>query len=892
MSQRGLEALLRPKSIAVLGASDKPGRAGYLMMRNLLGGGFNGPVLPVTPAYRAVCGVLAYVDVASLPITPDLAILCTRAERNLALLEQLGQRGCKTVIILSSHSQQFTELKACAQRYAMRLLGPNSLGILAPWQRLNASFSPVPILPGKLAFISQSAAVANTILDWAQQRSVGFSYFISLGDSLDIDVDDLLDFLARDSKTSAILLYLEHVSDARRFLSASRSASRNKPILVIKSGRSTQAQKLLNSPLSLDVAYDAAIQRAGLLRVQDTHELFSAVETLSHMHPLRGERLLIVSNGAAPAAMALDQLLARNGKLAALGEETQAALRAALPQSIAISNPLDLHDDATPERYQSVLTSLLDSNDYDALLVIHAPSAAAHGTVTAERLIATLKGHSRGKRVTLLTNWCGEYSSQEARRLFTEAGIPTYRTPEGTVTAFMHMVEYRRNQKQLKETPSLPVGLQQNTDEAHRLITQALAEGATQLDTHEVRTILHAYGMEVLPTWIASDSAEAVHIAGQVGYPVALKLRSPDIPHNSEVQGVMLYLRTASEVEQAANAIFDRARQVFPQARIHGLLVQTMANRPGSQELRIVVEQDAVFGPLIMLGEGGSEWRPEKQAAVALPPLNQALARYLVLQAVKGGKVRAHNVSRPLDIPALSQLLVKVSNLIVDCPQITRLEIHPLLASGDELNLLDVTLQLSDVSDSGPSRLAIRPYPQELEEPVTLKDGSGCLFRPILPEDEPLLKAFILKVTKEDLYYRYFSEINEFTHEDLANMTQIDYDREMAFVAVRDFDEKSEIIGVTRAVSDPDNIDAEFSVLVRSDLKGLGLGRRLLEKMIIYTTEHGIQRLTGITMPNNQGMVALARKLGFEVDIQLQDGIVNLTLALNSSHNLAAEGHK
>lgn len=887
MSQRGLEALLRPKSIAVLGASDKPGRAGYLMMRNLLGGGFNGPVLPVTPAYRAVCGVLAYADVASLPVTPDLAIICTRAERNLTLLQQLGERGCKTVVILSSHPQQFSELKACAQRYAMRLLGPNSLGILAPWQRLNASFSPVPILPGKLAFISQSAAVANTILDWAQQRSVGFSYFISLGDSLDIDVDDLLDFLARDTKTSAILLYLEHVSDARRFLSASRSASRNKPILVIKSGRSAQAQQLLNSPLSLDVAYDAAIQRAGLLRVQDTHELFSAVETLSHMHPLRGERLLIVSNGAAPAAMALDQLLSRNGKLATLGNETQAALRTALPDSINLSNPLDLHDDATPERYKLALTALLDSTDYDALLVIHAPSAAAHGTVTAEQLIAALKAHSRGKRVTVLTNWCGEYSSQEARKLFTEAGIPTYRTPEGTVTAFMHMVEYRRNQKQLKETPSLPIDLQQNTDEAHRLITQALAEGATQLDTHEVRTILHAYGIEVLPTWIANDSAEAVHIAGQVGYPVALKLHSPDIPHNSEVQGVMLYLRTASEVEQAANAIFDRAKRVFPQARIHGLLVQTMANRPGSQELRIVVEQDAVFGPLIMLGEGGSEWQPETQAAVALPPLNQALARYLVLQAVKGGKVRAHNASRPLDVSALSQLLVKVSNLIVDCPQIARLEIHPLLVSGNELSLIDVTLQLADISDKWRSKLAIRPYPQELEEHVRLKDGSECQFRPILPEDEPLLKAFILKVTKEDLYYRYFSEINEFTHEDLANMTQIDYDREMAFVAVRHFNEISEIIGVTRAVSDPDNIDAEFSVLVRSDLKGLGLGRRLLEKMINYTTEHGIQRLTGITMPNNQGMVTLARKLGFEVDIQLQDGIVNLTLDLNSSLNLA-----
>lgn len=883
MSQRGLEALLRPESIAVVGASNKPGRAGYLMMRNLLDSGFNGPVLPVTPAYRAVCGVLTWRDVISLPMSPDLAILCTHADRNIALLEQLGERGCKTVIVLSSQPQQFAELKACAQRFSMRLLGPNSLGILAPWQRLNASFSPVPILPGKLAFISQSAAVANTILDWAQQRAVGFSYFISLGDSLDIDVDDLLDFLARDSKTSAILLYLEHISDARRFLSASRSASRNKPILVIKSGRSIKAQQLLNSPLSLDAAYDAAIQRAGLLRVQDTHELFSAVETLSHMRPLKGERLLIISNGAAPAAMALDQLLSRNGKLAELGEETCRALSAVLPGTISALNPLDLHDDATPQLYQAVMTTLLDSTDFDALLVIHAPSAAAHGTVTASHLIEAVRKHPRGKYVTLLTNWCGEFSSQEARKLFTEAGIPTYRTPEGTVTAFMHMVEYRRNQKQLKETPALPADLEQNTDEAHRLIARTLAEGTTQLDTHEVRAILQAYGMNVLPTWIASDSAEAVNIASQVGYPVALKLRSPDIPHNSEVQGVMLYLRTASEVEQAANEIFDRARQAFPQARIQGLLVQTMANRPGSQELRVVVEQDPVFGPLIMLAEGSSDWQPERQAVVALPPLNMTLARYQVVQALKSGKIRGRNALHPLDISALSQLLVNVSNLIIDCPEIERLDIHPLLVSGSELSLLDVSMQLSTQTADAPSRLAIRPYPRELEERVVLKDGSQALFRPILPEDEPLLKAFILKVTKEDLYYRYFNEINEFTHEDLANMTQIDYDREMAFVAIHTVNDKNEIIGVTRAVSDPDNIDAEFSVLVRSDLKGLGLGRRLLDKMINYAAEHGLQRLTGITMPNNQGMIMLARKLGFDVDIQIQDGIVNLSLVLKKN---------
>ncbi|WP_437888243.1 bifunctional acetate--CoA ligase family protein/GNAT family N-acetyltransferase [Phytobacter sp. V91] len=880
MSQRGLEALLRPKSIAVIGASMKPDRAGYLMMRNLLGDGFAGPVLPVTPAYKAVLGVLAWPDVSQLPYVPDLAVLCTHAKRNISLLEDLGKKGCKTCIILSAPPEQHSELLACASRYQMRLLGPNSMGLLAPWQGLNASFSPVPITRGKLAFVSQSAAVSNTILDWAQQREMGFSYFIALGDSLDIDVDELLDFLARDSKTSAILLYLEQLSDARRFVSAARSASRNKPILVIKSGRSPEAQRLLQTHAGLDLAWDAAIQRAGLLRVQDTHELFSAVETLSHMRPLRGERLMIVSNGAAPAALALDELWSRNGKLASLSEETLALLQEKLPDYVSAGNPLDLRDDASNERYAAALNVLLDSQEYDALMVIHSPSVAAPGNETAQTLINTLRLHPRGKFVTVLTNWCGEFSSQEARRLFSGAGLPTYRTPEGTITAFMHMVEYRRNQKQLRETPAFPVHLTANSAEAHRLLQQAIAEGATTLDTHEVQPILSTWGIQTLPTWIAGDSAEAVHIAGQIGYPVALKLRSPDIPHKSEVQGVMLYLRTATEVQQAADAILDRVKMNWPQARIHGLQVQSMAIRAGAQELRVVVESDPVFGPLIMLGEGGVEWHAQDQAAVALPPLNMNLARYLVIQAIKNKKIRGRSALRSLDIAGLSQFLVQVSNLIVNCPEIQRLDIHPLLVSGSEFTALDVTLTVAAFAGNGETRLAIRPYPQHLEEHVTLKNGETTLFRPILPEDEPQLQQFIAQVTREDLYYRYFNEINEFAHDDLANMTQIDYDREMAFVAVRQSGEFEEILGVTRAISDPDNIDAEFAVLVRSDLKGLGLGRRLLEKLISYTRDHGLKRLNGITMPNNRGMVTLAKKLGFDVGIQLEDGIVSLSLDL------------
>ncbi|WP_262265142.1 bifunctional acetate--CoA ligase family protein/GNAT family N-acetyltransferase [Pantoea dispersa] len=892
MSQRGLEALLRPKSIAVLGASIKPGRAGYLMMRNLLAGGFGGPVLPVTPKYKAVSGVLAWPDVASLPFAPDLAIICTHARRNLELLQQLGEKGCKACIILSAPASQLEALKACASQWQMRLLGPNSLGLLAPWQGLNASFSPVPIAKGRIAFISQSAAVSNTILDWAQQRNLGFSWFIALGDSLDIDVDDLLDFLARDGKTSAILLYLEHLSDARRFVSASRSAARNKPILVIKSGRSHQAQAMIGTASGLDAAWDAAIQRAGLLRVQDTHELFSAVESLSHMRPLRGERLMIISNGAAPAALALDELYARNGKLATLDEPTLQALAALLPEGIGRGNPLDLKDHATPALYVACVTQLLDSHELDALMIIHSPSAVSPASETAAQIIAAVAAHPRGKQVTLLTNWCGEHSSQEARRAFTQAGIPTWRTPEGTVTAFMHQVEYRRNQKQLRETPALPLGLTQNSAEAHQLLQQALDSGIITLDTHEVQPILQAYGLATLPTWIASDSQSAAKIADQIGYPVALKLRSPDIAHKSDVQGVMLYLRSAAEVEQAADAIFDRVRETHPQARIDGLLVQSMANRAGAQELRVVVEHDPLFGPIIMLGEGGVEWQPDKQAAVALPPLNMTLARYLVIQALKSGKVRSRSALRPLDITGLSQLLVQVSNLVVDCPEIQRLDIHPLLASANTFTLLDVTLQLAPFHGDSEARLAIRPYPHHLEEQVQLKDGQRCLFRPILPEDEPQLRAFIAQVTKEDLYYRYFSEINEFTHDDLANMTQIDYDREMAIVAVRQHNGADEIIGVTRAISDADNIDAEFSVLVRSDLKGLGMGRRLLEKMIRYTRDHGLQQLNGITMPHNTGMITLARKLNFRVNIQMDDGIVSLNLPLADTGDLAVEKGK
>ncbi|MGL6355971.1 GNAT family N-acetyltransferase [Aeromonas veronii] len=856
MKASGLDRLFKPHSIAVIGASTDPLKAGHVIVRHLLAGQFKGPILPVTPRNKSIAGVLAYPDIASLPLTPDLAIICTRRERVLPLLEVLGQKGAGAAIILAADfsPEERLELKRVCQQYDIRLLGPNSMGMLLPGQGINASFSPIAAKPGQVAFLSQSAAVSTTILDWAKQHELGFSAFISLGDHCDIDFGQLLDQLSRDSVTRAILIYMDKLHDARHFLSAARAASRNKPILVLKSGRHDPAH-------GLDNVYDAAIRRAGMLRVRDTHELFAAVETLSHSMTLKGERLAIISNGRGLANMAVDVLLERGGKLA--------------------RQPLDIGSDATITTYQEALDSVLQEDGIDAILIIHAPSLTAPSAPLASHLIAHLKQHPRARRFNILTNWAGEYSAQEGRKLFTEAGFPTYRTPESAMAAFMHMVEYRRNQKQLMETPASLHGNQLNGELCQQLIRQAQERKQLRLDTHLVHPILQAAGLSTLPTWIVTDAIEATLTAEQIGYPVAVKLRSPDILHKSAVHGVVLNLRTSTEVAQAADAILDRVKQHDPSARIEGLLVQRMARRSGGLELRVRIQQDAIFGPVILLGESGAE--PQEMVA-ALPPLNQALARYQIIGALKSRKIREQATPERLDIDALGQVLCQLSELLLAFPEIQELDLHPLQACGAEMVVLDASLMLADPTIPTSNRLAIRPYPTELEEGAWLKDQRHILLRPIQPEDEPAHKQFVLQVSDEDRYKRFFADVGELGHEELARMTQIDYDREMAFVAVgQDGELQDQILGVVRAISTPDLSDAEFAILVRSDLKGVGLGKLMMEKIIRYAKEQGIGQLSGMTMPSNRGMVNLAKRLGFKIDVQMEEGVVNMEL-LCSQH--------
>ncbi|NGZ18464.1 bifunctional acetate--CoA ligase family protein/GNAT family N-acetyltransferase [Vibrio aestuarianus] len=890
-----LSPFLKPKSIAVIGASVRPFRAGNIVMKNLLQGGFDGAIMPVTPYYPSVCGVLAYKTIDALPIVPDIAILCTHATRNVAIFKQLAAKGISSVIVLSSDMYKLDDQgieiqKQCseiAKSAAIRVLGPNSLGLILPWLNFNASFSPVTALKGNIAFISQSAAVCTTILDWANDKQIGFSAFISLGNASDIDFADLLDCLSTDRHTDAILLYVDTIKDARRFMSAARAASRNRRILVLKGGRTLAGRKAAQAHTggddTLDIIYDSAIKRTGMLRVNNTHELFAAVETLTHSVPLRGERLAIITNGGGPAIMAVDTLLERGGKLAELEEHIFEKLNQCLPDSWSHSNPIDMVGDADHTRYVNTLNALLDSDEADAILIMHSPSAIAQSEQTAQAVVDAIRAHPRHKHFNILTNWSGELTARPARQIFTQAGIPTYRTPESAVVAFMHLVEYRRNQKQLMETPTTaePVHVSEIHTAQQWIIKQLGEQSTLHLDTHQIGTLFKCFNFDVLPTWIASDASEAIHIAEQIGYPVAVKLRSPDIAHKSDVQGVMLNLRNSHEVANAAQAILDRTQLSYPSANIHGLLVQGMAKLAGGEELRIKVKTDATFGPVILLGQGGSEWDEAIDAAAALPPLNMILARYLIVRAIRGGKIRLQKLPEPMNVNGLSEFLVRISQMIIDCPQIHELDIHPVLANGSQFTILDADLILKPFQGDGHSRLAIRPYPSELEERVTLRDNSVVMLRPILPEDEPQHAEFIHNVSKEDLYKRFFSDVGEFNHEALANFTQIDYDREMAFVAVDNNDGEGKIIGVSRALINPENTDAEFAILIRSDLKGNGLGKILLQKVIDYCRLKGTVQISGMTMPTNRGMLTLAQKLGFEVDIHFEDGTADMVLVLN-----------
>lgn len=892
MSLKHIEQLLKPRSIAVIGASNQPTRTGNVVMRNLLQGQFDGPIMPVTPHHKAVNGVLAYRSIDELPEAPDLAIICTRASRVPAIILQLGRKGTRNAIVIAAgldtlYTAQGTNLQEqmleIARQSGVRILGPNCLGIIVPGLGLNASCAHTTAQPGKIAFVSQSSAVCLSLLDWARRRRIGFSHFISTGDAVDVDFDEIIDYLGRDPKTQAILLFIDAIQDGRAFMSAARAASFNKPILVIKAGTNAEMMAMTSrlgpEKIGEDAVYSAAFRRAGMLRVGDLRELMAAVETLAYGKPITGEQLVVLSNGNGPSAMAIDALLQRGGRLATLEPDIVAQLQNIIHSGGRAFNPINMLGDALPDQYRKVLGILLQSQSIDNLLILHAPSGLSSPTAYAEAVIQTYQQH-KGRKPNLLVNWMGEDAAVEARQRFAEAGIASFRTPEGVAGAFMHMVEYRRNQKLLSETPdSVSDEIPHHPDRANNIITQALNAQRLHLNGEESAELLQAYGIATIPTKAATTPAEAADQAESLGFPVALKIVLPDVPLKSDIGGVVLNLNTRFEVEEAALASLRRVGDVYPDAQPNGFTLQTMARRTGAHLLRIQVQTDPVFGPVILLGEASSVWDIHTNAVVALPPLNMALARYLVIQALAEGKIRERQLHSPLNRHALCILLTKISQIIVDHENVVGLTINPALAMNDEIIVLDVNVEIAPATQQ--RCLAIRPYPKELEEHYVLRDGRDVFIRPIRPEDEAMHQAFDHALTREDRYKRYFGELPEFSHEQMARFTQIDYEREMAFVAVVENTRgESEILGVVHVQQDPDNLEAEFAVTVRSDIKKSGLGKRLMQKMIEYCRGQGTQYLTGVTMLENAGMANLARKLGFTVKFLREDGLIDMRINL------------
>jgi acetyltransferase len=875
MSVRNLEALFQPRSIAVIGASDRAGSLGSVVLRNLKGGGFKGPLWPVNRRHDTVDGETAWRDVSSLPAVPDLAVICTPAPTVPELVAQLGRKGTRAAIVLSAgvrgsdaegEPSYEQAMLAAAKPHLLRVLGPNCLGLLVPSLGLNASFAPGNALRGKLAFVSQSGALATAMLDWAAGRGIGFSHFISLGDSADVDFGDVLDYLASDPGTGAILMYAESVKFARKFMSAARAAARNKPVIIVKAGRAPDGARAAASHTGAlagsDMVFDAAARRAGMLRVETLEDLFDAAESLARARRLMGERLAILTNGGGAGVLAADALSLAGGKLVDLSDETLAGLDQCLPATWSHNNPVDVVGDAPVQRYQDALRVLLAAPEVDAVLFVHAPTALVPAADIAGSCLSLI-AHSLKP---VLACWLGGPSVAAARTAYAAAGVPSYHTPERAVVAWMQIVTHARNQRALKEIPpALLPDFTPDRGRAQSLIEAAWRDGHEWLDEVQAKQLLQAYGIPTVPTERARDIEEAVAAAVRIGFPVALKIVSPQIIHKSDVGGVKLNLGSADEVRATAATMLEDVARLQPAASVQGFAVQQMAHRPGARELIVGLSGDPLFGPIILCGIGGVEVELHKRYAVALPPLNTSLARDLVARSGVGPLLAAWRSRPAADEPALLDTLLKVSQMACDLAAIAELDINPLLVDASGVVVLDARVRVHPPGHAA-APLSIRPYPQDLEERFEVA-GSEILVRPIRPEDGERLHEFYDQTPANDMRLRFFMARRLVPRSELARYTQIDYDREMTFIALEppDGQGREAMVGEVRAVSDPDNLKAEFAIQVASAYQGKGLGRLLLAKLIRYLRDRGTGEVVGECLLENTGLASLARHAGFKI---------------------------
>ncbi len=860
MSIRNLSYFTRPSSITLIGASGRQGTVGQVLTRNLLSCGYAGEVHLVNPSYTSIGDRRCYPDVASLPVVPDLAVIATPRESVPGLIDDLGKRGAKAAVVITAGfgeggdeegKRTCAKMLDAARPYLLRIIGPNCLGIMAPWSSLNASMGHI-VRPaaGSIALVAQSGAVQTAVLDWAATRGIGFSCFISFGDMADVDFGDMLDYLAEDFRTRSILLYMETVTECRKFMSAARAAARVKPVIVVKAGRTREgalaAARHTGAVAGNDAVYDAAFRRAGMLRVHEMQALFDAVETLAMMpHRITGDRLAILTNGGGVGVLATDVVIERDGRLAELSPLTMKRLDSVLPSTWSRGNPVDIMSDGSAQRYALAVEAILDDEQVDALLVLNCPVAVVSGTDAAIAVAETYrKSMDRPKTPVLLTSWLGEGTAAEARRIFSEHRIPSYKTPNDAVRAFMHMVRYQKNQEMLMETPpSMSEEFSPDVASTLKVIERALAEERGWLTESEAKAVLRAYSIPTSPTLGAGPNPQAA---------VAVPAPSP-----------------GDLVD------WSKWRICSPDS----------SDPSRSHQLMIKAVTDEHFGPVIVFGHGGEFTEEIQDIAVALPPLNLHLAKEVMSRTRVNGLLKGNRVppgSSTIDGVALT--LVKVSQLICDIAEIVELEINPLTADASGITAFGVRIRVAPSEVAASERLAIRPYPKELEDLVLLRDGQLAQIRPIRPEDEPGYLRMVESLTLEERRMRFLHPVQEMPHHEAARLTQIDYDREMALVLAspdRSETGEQELYGSVRVIADPENEHAEYAILVRSDMGGKGLGKMLMQRIIDYARSRGIREISGQVLSDNIPMLRVCAKLGFTSRRDRDDpGVVIVTLRL------------
>jgi acetyltransferase len=886
---RNLDKIFQPRRVAVIGASDEPAKVGYTVLRNLVTGGFPGVVYPVNPKREAVQGIAAYKNIAALPNTPDLAIICTPGSTVPGLIRELGARGTLGVVITSAGFREMGEegkqleaevRKAKDEFPGLRIIGPNCLGIIVPGMHLNASFAGATPQAGHVAFISQSGALCTAVLDWAIEEGIGFSHFVSIGNMLDVGFGDLIDYFGQDPATKSILLYVESVIDPRQFMSAARAFAREKPIIAYKAGRFADSAKAAASHTGalagVDAVYEAAFERAGIVRIFEVDDMFDCAELLARQQPPTGSALAIVTNAGGPGVMASDALIAAGGKLATLADTTIRQLDTVLPPFWSHNNPIDVLGDAPPERYADAMTAALNDPGVDAVLVILTPQAMTDPTGTA-RAIAAASKQAHGKPI--LTAWMGAGMVAQGQKILSQAGLPTYHTPEHAVRAFMYLVRYARNLETLYETPrELPMAFTLDRTGIVNKFRDRLAASEPTLSEGDSKELLEAYGIPTTRPWSAATSDEAVERANQVGYPVVLKILSPDITHKTDVGGVVLNLSTPEAVQKAFDQIVKSAKEKKPEARIEGVTVQRMVSMARSFELIVGAKQDPVFGPVLLVGAGGTAAEVFQDRALALPPLNERLARGM-LQSLKSWPLLTGYRGRPaVNLDELIEVLMRVSYLVADFPEIVELDINPLLVSREGAMALDARIIVDPELVKHPpgsfAHLAIQPYPEHyVRHGIPIKNGQTITLRPIRAEDEPRWQEFLEVSSEESIYYRFRYLFNRTSHAMAKRHCFIDYTREMAIVAELEGDDPR-IIAVGRLLADPDHDQAEYAIMVADPWQGQGVGHLVTNYSVEIAAQWGLRSVVGETTPDNTRMIHLFRKEGFTLEERPEDDVV------------------